>query len=84
MKQFVPFITEINPKTVTQRKFLPPKKVNFMRTLLLLRLIHTASAGRLFDRLKNWTGRFVHKGPFNIFALFTPNLNGWTPKFWDG
>lgn len=55
-----------------------------MRTLLLLRLIHTASAGRLFDRLKNWTGRFVHKGPFNIFALFTPNLNGWTPKFWDG
>ena len=55
-----------------------------MSPLLLLTLIHTASVARLFDRLKNLTGRFVHKGPFNIFALFTPNLNGWTPKFWNG
>ena len=29
--------------------------------------------GRIFDRLKNLTGHFVHTEPFNIFALFTRN-----------
>ena len=50
-----------------------------MRPLLLLTFIYTSTAGRLFDRLKNWTGRFVHKGPFNIFALFTPNFERLDP-----
>ena len=26
---------------------------------------------RIFDLLKNLTGHFIHKGPFNIFALLT-------------
>ena len=50
-----------------------------MRPLLLLTFIYTSTAGRLFDRLKNWTGRFVYKGPFNIFALFTPNFERLDP-----
>ena len=29
--------------------------------------------GRIFNRLKNLTGHFVHTEPFNIFALFTQN-----------
>ena len=29
--------------------------------------------GRIFNRLKNLKGHFVHKEPFYIFALFTQN-----------
>ena len=40
------------------------------KTKLRLKL-RSHGTGRIFDRLINFTGHYVHTGPFNIFAPFT-------------
>lgn len=81
MKQFVPFITEINRWTVTQCKIPSPKKGQFYAPIITTVEAHSHGERRTtFRPLKNLTGLFVPKGPFNIFALFTPNFEQMHPK----